>query len=54
MRARLDNVADPALGELARVRQPQTVAADGNDAAGVMGQLICDNPGEFTLVAIGR
>ncbi|RRW69491.1 nucleoside hydrolase [Pantoea dispersa] len=53
-RARLDNVADPALGELWRgVRQPQTVAADGNDAAGVMGQLICDNPGEFTLVAIG-
>lgn len=53
-RARLDNVADPGLGELWRgVRQPQTVAADGNDAAGVMGQLICDNPGEFTLVAIG-
>ncbi|KAA8669584.1 MULTISPECIES: nucleoside hydrolase [Pantoea] len=53
-RARLDNVADPALGELWRgVRQPQMVAADGNDAAGVMGQLICDNPGEFTLVAIG-
>lgn len=53
-RARLDNVADPALGELWRgVRQPQTVSADGNDAAGVMGQLICDNPGEFTLVAIG-
>ncbi|KTS01717.1 nucleoside hydrolase [Pantoea dispersa] len=53
-RARLDNVADPVLGELWRgVRQPQTVAADGNDAAGVMGQLICDNPGEFTLVAIG-
>ncbi|MEB5972707.1 nucleoside hydrolase [Pantoea dispersa] len=53
-RARLDNVADPALGELWRgVRQPQMVAPDGNDAAGVMGQLICDHPGEFTLVAIG-
>jgi inosine-uridine nucleoside N-ribohydrolase len=48
-RARLDNVADEKLGELWRgVRQPQRIPADG-----VMGQLICDNPGEFTLVAIG-
>jgi len=53
-RARLDHVADEKLGELWRgVRQPQRIPADGHDAAGVMGQLICDNPGEFTLVAIG-
>ena len=53
-RARLDNLADPALAALWQgVRQPAVMAADGNDAAGVMGQLICDNPGEFTLVAIG-
>ena len=53
-RARLDHLADEKLGELWRdVRQPQALAADGNDAAGAMGQLICDNPGEITLVAIG-
>ncbi|HBZ17055.1 MAG TPA: nucleoside hydrolase [Pantoea sp.] len=53
-RARLDHVADEKLGELWQgVRQPQRIPADGYDAAGVMGQLICDNPGEFTLVAIG-
>lgn len=53
-RARLDGVEDKKLAELWRgVRQPQLLPADGNDAAGVMGQLICDNPGEFTLVAIG-
>lgn len=53
-RARLDHLPDEMLSALWRgVRQPQLLAADGNDAAGVMGQLICDNPGEFTLVAIG-
>ncbi|ORM68981.1 nucleoside hydrolase [Pantoea wallisii] len=53
-RARLDHLPDETLSALWRgVRQPQLLAADGNDAAGVMGQLICDNPGEFTLVAIG-
>lgn len=53
-RARLDHLADETLAELWRnVREPQALAADGNDAAGAMGQLICDNPGEITLVAIG-
>ncbi len=53
-RARLDHLVDEKLGELWRdVRQPQAIPADGNDAAGAMGQLICDNPGEITLVAIG-
>lgn len=53
-RARLDHLPDETLSALWRgVRQPQLLAADGTDAAGVMGQLICDNPGEFTLVAIG-
>lgn len=35
------------------VRQPDAVVADGDDAAEAMGKLICDNPGEITLVAIG-
>ncbi|QDY40848.1 nucleoside hydrolase [Candidatus Pantoea soli] len=53
-RARLDHIADDSLKGLWQgVRKPQVIAADGNDAAGVMGQLICDNPGEFTLVALG-
>jgi len=53
-RARLDNIADPALAALwQEVSAPALVTADGNDAAGAMGQLICENPGEFTLVAIG-
>ncbi|HBV91471.1 nucleoside hydrolase [Pantoea sp. B550] len=35
------------------VRQPADVAADALDAADAIGKLICDNPGEITLVAIG-
>ncbi|WP_324029110.1 nucleoside hydrolase [Pantoea sp. JZ2] len=35
------------------VPQPAALPADGNDAAEAMGQLICDNPGEITLIAIG-
>ena len=43
-----------ALGKLWQdVRQPADVAADALDAADAIGKLICDNPGEITLVAIG-
>ncbi|MCH9297524.1 nucleoside hydrolase [Pantoea allii] len=35
------------------VPQPAALPADAMDAAQAMGQLICDNPGEFTLIAIG-
>lgn len=35
------------------VRQPQSFTAPALEAADAMGQLICANPGEFTLVAIG-
>ncbi len=43
-----------ALGKLWQdVRQPADVAADAFDAADAIGKLICDNPGEITLVAIG-
>lgn len=53
-RARLDGVLDDSLNALWHgVREPELTAADGHDAAGAMGQLICDHPGEFTLVAIG-
>lgn len=54
-RAMLDGrQADAVLQRLWRnVRQPADVAADGDDAAEAIGRLICDNPGEITLVAIG-
>ncbi|MDH2067940.1 nucleoside hydrolase [Pantoea sp. GD03673] len=49
-----DRVNQLALGELWQdVRQPADVAADALDAADAIGKLICDNPGEITLVAIG-
>lgn len=35
------------------VRQPQPLVAPAEDAVDAIGQLICDNPGEITLVAIG-
>ncbi|WBG90497.1 nucleoside hydrolase [Pantoea piersonii] len=35
------------------VRTPALVTVDGDDAAEAIGRLICDNPGEITLVAIG-
>ncbi|RTY59164.1 MULTISPECIES: nucleoside hydrolase [Pantoea] len=35
------------------VRTPAPVTVDGDDAAEAIGRLICDNPGEITLVAIG-
>ncbi|WP_313382435.1 nucleoside hydrolase [Pantoea sp.] len=35
------------------VRAPMPMAPDGYDAAEAIGRLICDNPGEITLVAIG-
>ena len=35
------------------VRAPKPMAADGYDAAEAIGRLICDNPGEITLVALG-
>ncbi|CRH32448.1 hydrolase [Pantoea ananatis] len=35
------------------VPQPAMLEADATDAAQAMGQLICDNPGEITLIAIG-
>lgn len=35
------------------VRQPASYAPPPEDAAAAIGQLICDNPGEITLVAIG-
>lgn len=42
------------LGKLWQdVRQPANIAADAFDAADAIGKLICDNPGEITLVAIG-
>ncbi|WP_130833889.1 nucleoside hydrolase [[Erwinia] mediterraneensis] len=44
----------PSLAALWRnVRQPEPRIADGFDAAEAIGQLICDHPGEFTLIAIG-
>ncbi|NIF22534.1 nucleoside hydrolase [Candidatus Pantoea multigeneris] len=51
----LDRKNDSAeLKDLWRsVRKPEALSPDGNDAAGAMGKLICDNPGEITLVAIG-
>ncbi|SFN19325.1 Inosine-uridine nucleoside N-ribohydrolase [Izhakiella capsodis] len=51
----LDNrLQDPALKNLWHgVRQPQQFDAGSDDAADAIGQLICDNPGEITLVAIG-
>ncbi|MDF2044329.1 MULTISPECIES: nucleoside hydrolase [unclassified Pantoea] len=54
-RETLDNrVNQLALSELWKgVRQPADIAADAYDAADAMGKLICDNPGEITLVAIG-
>lgn len=45
---------DPKLAALWQgVRQPQTFGAGEDSAADAIGQLICDNPGEITLVAIG-
>jgi pyrimidine-specific ribonucleoside hydrolase len=35
------------------VRRPAALSADAMDAPEAMGKLICDNPGEITLVAIG-
>ncbi|WP_337013218.1 nucleoside hydrolase [Pantoea sp. AS142] len=35
------------------VRQPADLKADAFDAPDAIGKLICDNPGEITLVAIG-
>ena len=35
------------------VRAPKPMAADSYDAAEAIGRLICDNPGEITLVALG-
>jgi len=35
------------------VRAPKPMAADGYDAAEAIGQLVCGNPGEITLVALG-
>ncbi len=35
------------------VRQPAAAEAPAEDAADAIGQLICNNPGEITLVAIG-
>jgi pyrimidine-specific ribonucleoside hydrolase len=54
-RETLDNrVNQLALGDLWQdVRQPADVAADAFDAPDAIGKLICDNPGEITLVAIG-
>ncbi|THB83379.1 nucleoside hydrolase [Pantoea allii] len=54
-RATLDNrVNQLALGKLWQdVRQPADIPADAFDAADAIGKLICDNPGEITLVAIG-
>ncbi|QKJ85659.1 nucleoside hydrolase [Paramixta manurensis] len=47
-------VYDVELAELWRgVRQPVASSAPAQDAVDAMGQLICDNPGEITLVAIG-
>ncbi|MFS2222856.1 nucleoside hydrolase [Pantoea sp. B65] len=43
------NLADLWRG----VRQPLPRAAPDRDAVDAIGQLICDNPGEITLVAIG-
>ncbi|RPE04450.1 nucleoside hydrolase [Candidatus Pantoea deserta] len=54
-RAALDNrVCQPDMQRLWRgVREPAAVAPDGDDAASAIGELICNNPGEITLVAIG-
>lgn len=51
----LDNrLHDPALKSLWHgVRQPQQFDAGNDQAADAIGQLICANPGEITLVAIG-
>ncbi|PIJ50245.1 nucleoside hydrolase [Erwinia sp. OLTSP20] len=51
----LDNrLLDPALKQLWQgVRQPQQFTAGEDTAADAIGQLICANPGEITLVAIG-
>lgn len=35
------------------VRAPAPIAVDGYDAADAIGRLVCDHPGEITLVAIG-
>lgn len=44
----------PSLAPLwHEVRQPDPQKADGFDAAEAIGKLICDHPGEFTLIAIG-
>ena len=54
-RATLDNRVEQL--DLVRlwqgVRAPKPMAADGYDAAEAIGRLVCDNPGEMTLVAIG-
>lgn len=54
-RETLDNrVNQLALGKLWQdVRQPVDIPADAFDAADAIGKLICDNPREMTLVAIG-
>ncbi|MEZ3500270.1 nucleoside hydrolase [Pantoea sp. KPR_PJ] len=53
-RAALDNRVQPDMKALWQgVRAPAPVAADGDDAAGAIGELICNNPGQITLVAIG-
>ncbi|WP_442799311.1 nucleoside hydrolase [Pantoea vagans] len=54
-RETLDNrVSQLALVKLWQdVRQPADIAVDAYDAADAIGKLICDNPGEITLVAIG-
>lgn len=54
-REALDNrVHEASLSHLWRgVRAPQAYTAPDKDAAEAMGKLICDNPGEITLVAIG-
>ncbi|RWR00927.1 hydrolase [[Pantoea] beijingensis] len=47
-------VDDLALSHLWQgVRQPQSTEPPEQGAVDAMGQLICDNPGEMTLVAIG-
>jgi len=51
----LDNrVIESGLSTLWQdVRQPADLPADAGEAADAIGKLICDNPGEITLVAIG-
>jgi len=53
-RTALDNRVPPDMEKLWQgVRAPAPVTVDGYDAAEAIGELICDNPGEITLVAIG-